>query len=156
MAIQSSYLQTIYEPTRFTRTVDRAVEEAEKLLQQKEFDTVAFTGMSGAAMAYLLAYKLKVQLLCIRKTTDGSHFHQTFPYGAKGLVCEGNLGTKRYMIVDDFITSGNTVNQIINSVSKEAPGAKCVAILMYAQSYSSICSHHTLEKPFEVTHFYIE
>ena len=156
MTIQTSYLRSVYETKLFQKTVDKAIQEADALLQKYQFDTVAFTGTSGAAMAYILAYKLNLQLLCVRKKTDGSHFHKSYPFSDRGWVCEGNLGSKRYLIVDDFITSGGTINYIVDSIQKEAPFAQCVSMLMYAQQTARHFSHPSWTDPVEVTSFYID
>lgn len=156
MGIQTSYLRSVYEDGLFKRTVDKAIEEAKVLFDKHQFDTIAFSGMSGAAMAYVLAYQMNLQLICVRKGTDGSHFHRAWPFNQNGHVCEGNLDTKRYLIVDDFITSGNTLSYIVGSLLKEAPGAKCVAILMYAQSQSRNWQHPSWETPIELTSFLVD
>jgi adenine/guanine phosphoribosyltransferase-like PRPP-binding protein len=156
MDIRTSHLRSVYESGLFEKTVGKAIETADILLQKYQFDTIAFTGMSGAAMAYILAYKLGLQLLCVRKKTDGSHFHRSYQFRDTGLVCEGNLGSKRYLIVDDFISTGNTIKYIVESVYTEAPFAKCVAMLMYAQSMGRSFQHASWNDPIEVTSFLIE
>jgi adenine/guanine phosphoribosyltransferase-like PRPP-binding protein len=89
--------------------------------------------MSGAAMAFVLAYELEIPLLCVRKTTDDSHFHDM----NRGKILEGNVDTKKYLIVDDFISSGKTVNYIMDSIRQDGSHAECVAMLMYAASGSN-------------------
>jgi adenine/guanine phosphoribosyltransferase-like PRPP-binding protein len=128
MAISTVYLRTIFYPDIFPRTIEKTLAAARVLQVEHGYDTIAFCGMSGAAMAFVLGYELEMPLLCVRKIEDASHFHDM----SKSKVLEGNIDTKKYLIVDDFISSGRTVNYIMDSIQKSIPGAECVAMLMYA------------------------
>ena len=128
MAISTAYLRTIFYPDVFPRTIEKTLGAARMLKEEYGYDTIAFCGMSGAAMAFILAYELEVHLLCVRKGTDDSHFHDV----SRGRMLEGNVDTKKYLIVDDFISSGRTVNYIMDSIQANSSHAECVAMLMYA------------------------
>ena len=127
MTIRSVYLKVIFDPNIYKETVAKTVAAAKHIKSVTDFDTIAFCGMSGSAMAFILAHELGVDLLCVRKKNDGSHF---LSFNDNPL--EGNLEAKKYLIVDDFISSGRTVNYIIDSISKILPQAKAVAMVMYA------------------------
>jgi adenine/guanine phosphoribosyltransferase-like PRPP-binding protein len=131
MAIQSIYLRPVFEKDFFQRTVDSALKAAESLVKNYQIDSVAFSGTSGAAMAFILSYKLGLHLMCVRKKTDTSHFHE---YYRKRFHVEGNLDSQRYLIVDDFMDTGTTIENIIDAVKSEAPQALCMSILFYARS----------------------
>jgi len=135
MAIQSVYLRSVYEVDVFQKTVNKTVTVAEELHKKYKFDTIAFCGMSGAAMAFLLSHRLGVHLICVRKPTDGSHFHSYWASSKKITLCEGNMSTEKYLIVDDFITTGGTVDRIVRTIRTEVPKAVCVGMLMYAESH---------------------
>lgn len=77
---------------------------------QVEFDTVVFQGMSGALIAPALSIKLRKQLLMIRKTCDNNH---------SGLKYEGNVNVNNYIIVDDLICSGNTIDRMLTLLSDD-------------------------------------
>lgn len=156
MAIQTVYLKSVYELDRFQKTVNKTVTFAEELHKKYQFDTIVFCGMSGAAMAFLLSHWLSLPLICVRKPTDGSHFHNYWNFQEKGLVCEGNMDAKRYLIVDDFIATGDTVNRIINAIKKEVPNAVCVSMLMYAEPRNRNWSHPDWKEPVEVISSRIE
>lgn len=136
MAIQSVYLKSVYELDKFQKTIDKTVATASDLLEKYQFDTIAFSGMSGAAMAFILSHKLNLPLLCVRKKEDGSHFHQAYPMRGNGLLCEGNLDTQNYLIVDDFIATGETINRMVRVIKREVPKAVCVSILLYAEVFN--------------------
>lgn len=146
MDIRSSYMNAIFYPDRFNMTVDKTVKAAELLRAEHGFDTIAFSGVSGSAMGFLLGHWLNLPLLCVRKRKDGSHF-QGFE---DDKVLEGNLETRRYLIVDDFIASGKTVNYIIDSISNQIPRAKCVAMLMYIGMRDKEHKHPNWDEPIKV------
>jgi hypoxanthine phosphoribosyltransferase len=130
--IRTVYLKHVYEPDLFPKMVEKSIAKAEQLRKELKFDTIAFSGMSGAAIAFILGHWLDIPLLCIRRKEEGSHFRSSRP----SCVCEGNIDTKRYLIVDDFISSGATVNYIIESIDRELfkgySQPECVGMLMYA------------------------
>lgn len=144
MLIQTLYLTPVFNQKMFPRTVRKTVTTARKLQAKYKFDTIAFCGISGAAIAFLLSHRLKLPLLCVRKRNETSHYREQRRY----TLLEGNIDCDKYLIVDDFIATGDTVNHIINSISKELPRAKCVSMLMYAAYADSSYCHETWA-PFE-------
>lgn len=147
MAIQTVYLKSVYELDKFQKTVNKTVTIAEQLHKKYQFDTIVFCGMSGAAMAFILSHRLRLPLICVRKADDTSHFHGYF---RKDRFLEGNLDAKRYLIVDDFIATGRTVNMIVERIHKEVPDAQCVSLLMYADPGSRTWCHPDWKEPLTV------
>lgn len=135
--IKTLYLTPVFDPDMFHRTVSQTVTEAKRLKDKHNFDTIAFCGMSGAAMAFLLAHQLRLPLLCVRKKNESSHYRSQMP----STLMEGNLDCQRYLLLDDFISSGATVNYVVESIADELPNAKCVAMLMYAAYGDSTYRH---------------
>ncbi len=66
MSIFTSYLRKVYDPDIFELLVPRVIDKAVEAMVKCPFDAIAFTGTSGAALAYILSWKLKVPLLCVR------------------------------------------------------------------------------------------
>lgn len=126
--ISTSYLSTIFYPETFPKTITAVLDSARRIKQKKDFDTIAFSGVSGAAVAFILAHSLNLPLLCVRKKGESSHYVN----GWEERFLEGNLTTERFLLVDDFISSGKTVNYILDSIKKDVPNAECVAMLMYS------------------------
>lgn len=122
--IQTDYLDDIFYPRKFPKTVAKFLTVLRKAKREKKFDAIAFTGTSGSAMAYIAAHTLKVGLMHIRKADVSSHYY----LGA----FEGMASAKRFIIVDDFIGGGNTVKRILAEVKVGAPQAQCVGIALYA------------------------
>ena len=89
------------------------------------FDSIAFSGMSGALVAPIVALRLNKETILIRKNGDGSHSNRD-----SNRVFEGYLDSRRYIIVDDFIFSGDTVKRI-KRVVYGASGAKLVGVAVY-------------------------
>jgi len=73
------------------------------------YDTIACRGVSGLLVAPLLARLAKKHLVVSRKDNDDSH------HGAR---LDGRIGDK-ILIVDDFISSGETVGATIRAIIKE-------------------------------------
>jgi adenine/guanine phosphoribosyltransferase-like PRPP-binding protein len=82
-----------------------------------QFDSIAFSGMSGAIIAPLLANRLKKELILVRKKGD------------KDGDASGFTLAKSYVIVDDFIDTGDTTRRIRHQIKKWNPKAKCLGVL---------------------------
>jgi adenine/guanine phosphoribosyltransferase-like PRPP-binding protein len=89
-------------------------------LKNHKFDTIAFSGMSGAILAPAVALKMNKALALVRKMADSSH--------SKSRV-EGNCAVNKYVIIDDFIETGATRDYIQEMMSGFAPKAKCIGLL---------------------------
>jgi adenine/guanine phosphoribosyltransferase-like PRPP-binding protein len=82
-----------------------------------EFDSFAFTGMSGTIPGSILAYSLNKTMIMVRKEGDNSHSFEKV---------EGDIAAKKYIIIDDFICDGNTVRNIFLQIRHFAPEAVCI------------------------------
>ena len=101
-----------------------------------EFDAIAFRGNSGALLAGPLATLLKKHLILVRKDLEYSHSHTTVE-GCSKRNC-------RYIIVDDLIVSGKTVQEIFSNVSEALQYPVLVGIFMvYGTTYHLQCAIDT-------------
>jgi orotate phosphoribosyltransferase len=102
----------------------RTLERCTELLSHYEFDTLAFSGVSGAAVGFVLAHLLDKEVIIVRKPDErrraGQHYN-----------VEGYIKAKRYIIVDDIVASGTTAARVIRGVRVVAPTAELVGILTY-------------------------
>jgi hypoxanthine phosphoribosyltransferase len=128
---RSDYLDSVFDPTAFEGTVKRATEMAKAMVCKYKADTLAFQGNSGSALAYILGHALSLPLVLIRKHKEDSHYMGAFQ---KDRLFEGYTGVHRYIIVDDFYSSGSTIDRIIDVVKDNCPDAECVSLLMYNQA----------------------
>lgn len=121
--IQTEYLGKVYGKG-FLKLVPKVAEKLRAIHSITPFDAIAFTGSSGAALAYPMSFLMKMPLIHVRKGT--SH------YGFGKI--EGTISSKRYVIIDDFIESGNSIRRIVKSITDELERPKPVAIVLYSST----------------------
>lgn len=98
--------------------VDFAHEKMKRI--EDQFDFIAVRGISGVLLGSILADRLNKTIAILRKPHDDTHSRHP-------IELPGNCFGKRFAIVDDFISSGNTVNLIIDAISGTY-GGNCVCI----------------------------
>jgi len=108
--IQTDYLHSVFYSTTFQNKIDNAVRIMFSFDKENSFEAIAFTGISGAAFAFPLAYLLSKSLICIRKANSSTHCN---------LSIEGHIDCTSYIIVDDFISTGATIQLITTSIEQE-------------------------------------
>ena len=139
MKFSSNYLNDIYrDPKEYAKLVENVVAEVLKLKKTLKFHAIAFRGTSGAAMAYPVSVAIGIPLICVRKASENSHGH--------ALEGSDSIDVKKYIIIDDFISSGSTMNQIVEGIEKSAKAqskkVKCVGIILYCEEYNGSYSKH--------------
>jgi hypothetical protein len=100
----------------------RTAEGCVKALTGVEFEAVAYRGNSGALIAPTVAALMSKDLILVRKKDDDTH---------SSLNVEGPSQAVRYVIVDDFVDSGSTVNTIVKAVKNLNPDSKPVGLVEY-------------------------
>lgn len=116
-------------PLELVSTITKSGIAIKKLQSQLKFDAVAFCGSSGAAIAFHLGIKYKIPLIYVRKKNEECH--------GRPVECnETHNQINRYLVVDDFIDSGKTIQHIVDSIKKYARAtnaypAKPVGIFCY-------------------------
>jgi adenine/guanine phosphoribosyltransferase-like PRPP-binding protein len=127
--IWTGYLGSIFG-AGYLKMVPAAAKKLRAIQKTHPFDAIAFTGTSGAGIAFPLSLLLKLPLIHVRKKNVKSHYSDTI---------EGTISSKRYLIVDDFIASGATVNRIISTIKKDKnlKKAKAVGIFLYDSTRST-------------------
>ena len=99
------------KPDSLQEKLREAIPAFNRLRSEVNFDAIAFTGSSGACIAFVLAYETRIPLLYVRKAGEKSH----------GSRLECNLvdgSIKKYLIVDDFIDSGETICKMVKSINR--------------------------------------
>ena len=100
-------------PATFSKRMKLASLRFAKLKESLQFDAIAFSGSSGCAIAFNLAARHQIPLIYVRKANEIAH----------GADIECNVKTlhvRKYLIVDDFVDSGKTVDHIVRSIKKHA------------------------------------
>ncbi len=95
---------------------DRVVRDAVAALQHIEFDTLVFRGFSGALVGPTVAHSLGKCFALVRKERDSTHSDKSI----EGVV-EG-----QYLIIDDFIDSGETINNMVSVFPSH-----CIGVYLY-------------------------
>jgi hypothetical protein len=95
----------ILHPRKFLR-------DARRLLKDVDFDTVVGTGLSGVPAATLLGNSMGKHILLVRKEDDKDNHHDN-----SGMGVVGRLG-KRWIFVDDFMSSGATRRRVMDVVKR--------------------------------------
>lgn len=129
--IYTAYSSHLYSEGFGERILKMAgvVEQAQK---KYNFDAMVFRGTSGVALAPAIFAFTGIPMLHARKH-DGSH---------AGAICEGYRGRypvsmrdpdpppPSYAFIDDFISSGATLDECIEMLARDVPGAKIVCAIL--------------------------
>lgn len=100
--LMSAYLDSIFNIQRYAETITIM----KHFLSEETFDSIAFRGTSGSAVAFPLALELNKQLLHVRKS--GGHYEA---------LIEGQTAIETYAVVDDFVETGSTIETIKDNIS---------------------------------------
>lgn len=111
------------------RARNKAIEDCMAALKNIEYDTFAFQGASGIGISLILAHLLQKETILVRK--DGEPRQADARYKV-----EGYKEAKRYIVVDDLISTGMTAARVIQGVHSLAPEAELVGILLYYEGAS--------------------
>ena len=124
-----------YNPGRVFDMASSTASKIVDLLDEYNASTVVVHGNSGvsmgmAAMMYAAQHfpkELQFDLALVRKDNDNSH----------GDAIEGTGYLKDFIILDDFVASGNTVRRIMNKIEllckqRQCEMPRCKGVLVYA------------------------
>lgn len=125
--MHAEYLKSIFDVKLRNRTVAAIVKTLRA--NKVKYDTIAVTGVSGVTMGSMVAFHLKKRLAIVRKKSDTTHSW----INVEHLPESRNKGKfHRYVIIDDLISSGDTVKNIASSIKKETGGkSECVGAVLY-------------------------
>lgn len=100
------------------------------------FSHIAVTGVSGQSVGWPVSARLNIPLLVVKKPHEQGHSRNL-------LIGDGELGN--YIILDDFISTGRTMENIRNTIQAEyedqrfnygalSPPPQPVGIILYGTS----------------------
>lgn len=122
------------------KNLKEAVEAARERLAKVEFDTIACRGNSGLLFASALGMVMEKKILIVRKATDNSH--------SQNSVEGERMGTTKILIVDDFISTGETMKEIHAKVSDAiSDTVEFVGIYLYGRTWA-------LDRKFSFTEYW--
>lgn len=117
------------------RVYNRIAKNLLDLKKKLKFTHIVCIGISGQSYAWPVATMMKVPVCVIRKSSEASH---------SGSKIEGFGNMKKYVILDDFISSGMTVDycrKIIKEYDHNLD-TKCVGICVYDRDSFSTNEKH--------------
>lgn len=111
-----------------------------RLTSKKEsFDAIAVSGYSMALVGTVVAYSLEKNLILVRKECDKRYSE---------FRVEGT-SHQRYIIIDDFMETGETIKRVVKEVNQNLPGCVCVAVGTYdarlTLAGTEFCRRHVSE-----------
>jgi orotate phosphoribosyltransferase-like protein len=128
---RTGYSGRIYESAGLREHAEFVLKTLDKL--QGQFDFVVATGKSGMSVAFAaLAMGADFDLVTIRKGGESSH----------GSKVEGIANGTRYVVVDDLIDTGATLNRVARNLRQFATEEwqehpRMVAAILYGNGRSS-------------------
>lgn len=108
MRVYSSYSGSMFDRKQLRNRLGTLVKALPEIMKRHEADSLFVTGKSGIAMAFPLLTRLPVKIITVRKPGEDSH----------GSTFEGpsEFEPKRFMILDDFVSTGETVNRVLTQL----------------------------------------
>lgn len=104
----------ITDPKNLTKVVDK-VADAIKAWMAKQPATLpqithmVVTGISGQSIGWPVSYKIGLPLAVVKKEGEKGHT-------SGNIIGTGELGD--YVILDDLISSGNTINRVVDQINR--------------------------------------
>jgi hypoxanthine phosphoribosyltransferase len=99
-------------PLKFNQLVKRMLPRLKRIMKKHNANAIAVSGHSGTVLGGALAFKMGVPIFAVRKSMDT----QNDSYMADGFWVQGEC---RYVIIDDLISSGTTVERILREIHKQ-------------------------------------
>lgn len=104
-------------------TVAETVDDLDK--HAKDFDIIAVRGLSGQLVGIPASLALQKNLIVVRKN-DIEYAHSDIHPGMRGAPQNG-----RYIIIDDFSSTGDTKRRIITEIGKIRPDLRYIGDYWY-------------------------
>lgn len=98
------------------------------ILKKENFTHIAVSGVSGLSIGPIVAYLMGKELIVVRKGEQSHSCH----------TVESISHSDRkfnYIIVDDLVDSGKTVNRIYNNIKDKYANAELTGIYTYGSSF---------------------
>lgn len=132
--INSGYLNCAFSPTQLPVLVNQIVKFLGRPSRRNTFDSIVVRGVSGMLVGSPVAYRMKLPLVVVRKS-DGNH---------SGQSVEGYANVKNYVVIDDFVSSGDTINEIRTKLDYYNR-AKMTGLVLYTDYGGPVYQKHSNE-----------
>lgn len=121
--IVSSYLECALDPKQAKKKVAALVKLLKPL--SGEFDSIAFCGSSGLLIGPTVAQRLNKQMILVRKEGANDNNHHS------DYQVEGNSASQHYVIIDDLVCTGATIDFIKEKIENKFKTPTCRGIVLY-------------------------
>jgi hypothetical protein len=130
-----TYGWAVMGPNRLAGIARATSNKIGMLIKRHNIDALAFCGSSGSALAFYLGIEHKIPMMYIRKQGEQSHSNGH-------MECNTDREILKYLVVDDFICSGDTVLYVMDKVRDHYryhnhfgrvshPEPKCEGVFLY-------------------------
>lgn len=111
-------------PVILKQTVKETITALRRLKRVLSFEQIVCTGISGQSIAWPVGYITGIPVAVVRRKGERGHH---------GYDVEHFDSTKKYIILDDFISEGNTVRHMVKTINKrfQVDTKNCVGIYLY-------------------------
>jgi adenine/guanine phosphoribosyltransferase-like PRPP-binding protein len=110
--------------SQFKPTVKTTVTAIRRLKKLLGFEQIVCTGISGQSIAWPVGYVTEIPVAVVRRKGEKQHH---------GYSVENFTRNQKYIILDDFISSGDTVKHVIKSLVDHGHDSdQCVGIYCYS------------------------
>lgn len=143
----STYLHSVLDPYRLRKVMKTLYKVIKTKIGEDNFDAFAYRGMSGAGVATALSVYFCKPLIMIRKKGTESHSQH---------LVEGARDAKRIVVIDDCISTGETLKEIVSSIiensSRSVGELQVVAVVLFNDAmtnYYLLTGEETLPERFK-------
>ena len=150
----SGYGWANMSPRFFSKRIKDSIKRIKELKKELKFDAVAFRGSSGCALGFPLVVSLEIPVIYVRKPEEEAH--------GQPVEYISNVPIRKYLIIDDFMSTGSTVKAIISKIESIGTGdvdeikPQCVGVFFYSRWESSGSSQITLDSNQVLDIFYLK
>jgi len=126
----------------FTNALDKqrrqlavsAFQESLKRNPAIQFDTIAGRGVSGITMGSLFAHVVGVNFCAVRKKVNGDGSAEAHCHDYSKVAYAPGYRPERVLLVDDFISSGKTIDEMIKELRLVNSEVGFAGIYLYESS----------------------
>ena len=138
MYIRSCGYASGYTPESVRKYAKQAAEAIPRMMAETNADAIVVSGNSGISIGHAALMLIEFPLVLVRKHKDNSH----------GDSVEGPLNheLRKFLILDDFVSSGATVRNICDTlysraIMYESSVPECVGVLEYTLDWAEGNQH---------------
>ena len=123
--IEAGYVGALLDPKTYMVVFDRLIQACAVFDSVRPFQTIVFTGASGSMIGPALAAMSGKKMVLVRKckTEVSTHSYRN---------AEGAKDAGEYLIVDDLVGTGTSVDRIIDRMNRHDRDSSCVGVVQYA------------------------